>query len=75
MKPLHLITGMKARLEKMHEEVDKILDNIISEHRSKHQKGEAEENLVDVLLRIQQSATLDTPVTMDNIKAIIWGVS
>jgi len=59
----------------MHEEVDKILDNIISEHRSKHQKGEAEENLVDVLLRIQQSATLDTPVTMDNIKAIIWGVS
>ncbi|CAJ1941487.1 unnamed protein product [Sphenostylis stenocarpa] len=73
MKPIHLITGMKAKLEKMHEELDKIVDNIIIKHASKHGKGEADENLVDVLLRVQQTATIDTPLTINNIQAIIYG--
>ncbi|QCD79809.1 Cytochrome P450 [Vigna unguiculata] len=74
-KALHFITGMKAKLEDMHKELDKILENIINEHQSKHSIGDAEEeNLVDVLLRVQQSATLEVPVTINNIKAVIWDI-
>ncbi|KAL2339268.1 hypothetical protein Fmac_013714 [Flemingia macrophylla] len=73
-KPIHFITGMKAKLEDMHKELDKILENIISEHRSKsnHGKGEAGEDFVDVLLRLQQSGSLEIPFTINNVKAIIW---
>ncbi|KAK7363847.1 hypothetical protein VNO77_06006 [Canavalia gladiata] len=76
MKPIHLITRMKAKLESMQKELDKILENIIREHQSNsnHGKGESEENLVDVLLRVQQSGSLDIPVTLNNIKAVIWDI-
>ncbi|CAJ1941489.1 unnamed protein product [Sphenostylis stenocarpa] len=74
LKALHFITGMKAKLEDMHKELDKILENIIKEHQAKRGKGEAGENLVDVLLRVQQSATLEAPVTVNNIKAVIWDI-
>ncbi|XP_020230752.1 cytochrome P450 71D8 [Cajanus cajan] len=74
VKPIHLITGIKAKLEDMHKELDNILQNIISDHQtnSNHGKPEAEEDLVDVLLRVQQSANLQIPLTINNIKAIIW---
>ena len=72
LKAVHFLTRMKTKLENMHKELDKILESIISEHQSKHRNGDAEENLVDVLLRVQQSATLEVPLTINNIKAVIW---
>ncbi|TKY53937.1 steroid 17alpha-monooxygenase or 17alpha-hydroxyprogesterone aldolase [Spatholobus suberectus] len=74
MKAIHLITRMKAKLEDMQKELDKILENIINQHQSNHGKGEAEEKLVDILLRVQQSGSLEIPVTIDNIKAVIWDI-
>ena len=78
LKPIHVMTRMNTKLEKMHKKQDMILEDIVKEHqvkrmRSKEGTGEEEpENLVDVLLRVQQSGSLEVPVTTDNIKAIIW---
>ncbi|XP_027368647.1 cytochrome P450 71D8-like [Abrus precatorius] len=72
MKPIHLITRMKAKLENMQKKLDKILEHILKEHQSNHDNSEAKETLVDVLLRVQQSGSLEIPVTLNNIKAVIW---
>ncbi|KAH1163677.1 hypothetical protein AAZX31_01G166400 [Glycine max] len=78
---LHLINGRKAKLEKMQEQVDKIVDNILKEHQEKRERARREgrvdleeEDLVDVLLRIQQSDNLEIKITTTNIKAIILDV-
>ncbi|KAL2668643.1 hypothetical protein GLYMA_01G179400v4 [Glycine max] len=78
---LHLINGRKAKLEKMHEQVDKIADNILREHQEKRQRALREgkvdleeEDLVDVLLRIQQSDNLEIKISTTNIKAVILDV-
>ncbi|KHN03535.1 Cytochrome P450 71D8 [Glycine soja] len=74
-KPMHLITGLKAKMDKMHKKVDKILDKIIKENQANKGMGEEKnENLVEVLLRVQHSGNLDTPITTNNIKAVIWDI-
>ncbi|XP_004512032.1 cytochrome P450 71D8-like [Cicer arietinum] len=81
MKPIHILTGMKSKFEKIHKRVDKILDNVVRKHEEKRaitkdeKKIEAEkEDLVDVLLRVQQSGSLDIQMTINNIKAVIWDI-
>jgi len=69
-KPIHLITGIKPKLENLQNKLDMILESIIKEHQS--HPGLQGENLVDVLLRIQQSSRLEIPITQDNVKAVIW---
>ncbi|KAJ1419073.1 Cytochrome P450 superfamily [Sesbania bispinosa] len=61
MKPLHILTGMRAKYERIHKRADKILENIIKKHQEKQTSAkEAEkEDLVDVLLRLQQSSSLE----------------
>ncbi|OVA19030.1 Cytochrome P450 [Macleaya cordata] len=80
LKFLHVLSGTKPKLEWAHRKVDKILNDIINDHRenrtstiSKPNRGhdQLEEDLVDVLLRLQESATLEPPVTTDNLKAFI----
>lgn len=69
--------GMRIKLEKLHKASDRILENIVNEHREKKNKiTEAEakgggEDLVDVLLKLQQLGDLEFPLTNDNIKAVI----
>ncbi|KAE9602099.1 hypothetical protein Lal_00049566 [Lupinus albus] len=81
LKPLHLITGLKTKLENVHKKLDKVLDNIVHEHQlrmrsSNHEaRNEREkEDLVDVLLRVQQNGTLQIPLTLKNIKAVILDI-
>ncbi|KAK7309257.1 hypothetical protein RJT34_05830 [Clitoria ternatea] len=81
IKPIHFLTGIKTKFENIHERADKILENIVRNHKEKQKRAkegnnsEAEqEDLVDVLLRIQQSGSLEVQITTDNIKAVIWDV-
>ncbi|KAK7363846.1 hypothetical protein VNO77_06005 [Canavalia gladiata] len=80
-KPLHLITGLKPKLDKLHGKIDKILEKIIKENQAKQTTRtdedmgeEKNENLVEVLLRVQHSGHLETPITTNNIKAVIWDI-
>ncbi|KAK3012242.1 hypothetical protein RJ639_011229 [Escallonia herrerae] len=67
----------KPALEEIHREVDRILQEIIKDHtvnRKAMMTGSCrsgEEDLVDVLLKLQESGNLEVPVTTNNIKAVI----
>ena len=74
VKVLQLFSDVKPKVEKIHKENDMIVENIIKEHRerrasAKGRDEEAEEDLVDVLLRIQEKA--EFPLEDKNIKAVI----
>ncbi|GLT73325.1 hypothetical protein SLA2020_451930 [Shorea laevis] len=63
-KVVHLISGAKAKLEKIHIKMDKILESIIHDHRENQRSASAEQDdLVDVLLGLQQSGTLEFPIS------------
>ncbi|KAL9690483.1 hypothetical protein QQ045_010882 [Rhodiola kirilowii] len=75
-KILPLITGFRYKLEKLHREADKILENIIVSHiKAKSLRSSvdanAKEGLLDILLRIQETGNLEIPLTRDNIKSVI----
>ncbi|KAK2665422.1 hypothetical protein Ddye_003996 [Dipteronia dyeriana] len=70
--------GMLSELDKYFPQGDKILDNIIHEHRASKAigkttdvAGEAEEDLLHVLLNIMDQGNLEVPLTAENIKAVI----
>ncbi|KAK6947052.1 Cytochrome P450 [Dillenia turbinata] len=77
---LHVLSGMRPKIEKMHHKVDKMLESIIDVHkvsreRAKKTKDEAEEeDLVDVLLKLQQREDFDFSVTNENVKAVILDI-
>ncbi|KAL5737436.1 hypothetical protein ACOSP7_030197 [Xanthoceras sorbifolium] len=76
---LEVITGMKSKAEKLHQRRDRILEDILNEHRERKQntktgQREADEYLVDVFLRLQKDGDLDFPLTNNNIKAVIWDI-
>ncbi|KAG8391625.1 hypothetical protein BUALT_Bualt01G0206800 [Buddleja alternifolia] len=72
-KLLHILsTWNKYKIFRMQRQLDTILDAILEEHKLK-QRGEfGGEDLVDVMLRMQDSGELKIPITNDNIKAIIF---
>ncbi|RWR72097.1 cytochrome P450 71A1-like protein [Cinnamomum micranthum f. kanehirae] len=65
------LTGMKKRLEETFRRFDRFFDEIIEEHRDPKRAIEEHKDLVDVLLDVQKNGSLDMPLTMDNIKAVI----
>ncbi|OVA07937.1 Cytochrome P450 [Macleaya cordata] len=81
LKILHVIGGMKRKLERIHGKVGRVLNNIIDDHRANRSSTmikttldnilELEEDLVDVLIRIQKKGELEFPITTDNIKSVI----
>ncbi|PIA58209.1 hypothetical protein AQUCO_00500265v1 [Aquilegia coerulea] len=77
MKFLEVVSGIKSKIELVHKQVDKMLENIIKEHREKSKEtenilGKVEDDLVDVLLRVQEGEDLEFPFTMDNLKAVTF---
>lgn len=69
-KVLHLISGIRLKLERVHQRIDKILQNIIDEHKESKAAREVED-LVDILLKLQRQGDFEFPLMDKNIKAII----
>ncbi|PIA50761.1 hypothetical protein AQUCO_01200180v1 [Aquilegia coerulea] len=75
-KLFHGISGVKAKLEKIQYKINKILDDILNEHRLNRMKNNStnnckmEEDLVDVLLRVQED-NLEFHIDDNSIKAVI----
>ncbi|KAL4618677.1 hypothetical protein ACB092_06G027800 [Castanea dentata] len=78
LKFLHVVSGLRPKLEKIHQKMDKILENIVNEHKgreamTKTGKGKADD-LVDVLLNLRGHGDLEFPLTSNNIKAVILDI-
>ncbi|KAL3357074.1 hypothetical protein AABB24_017649 [Solanum stoloniferum] len=77
IKILQVLSGVRSRILKVHKNVDVIVEDVINEHKKNIASGKkgngafGGEDLVDVLLRLKESGELKTPITNDNIKAII----
>ncbi|RVX04700.1 Cytochrome P450 71D10 [Vitis vinifera] len=78
VKWLDLISGMRYKIDKVFRMTDRILQNIVDEHREKLKtqsgKLEGEADLVDVLLKLQQNGDLQFALTDNNIKAVILDI-
>ncbi|WJX37487.1 hypothetical protein P8452_25247 [Trifolium repens] len=75
------LSGMRPKLEKLSQQVDRILEHIINDHketrsrRAKQGLAEAEEDLIDCLLKFEDNdGDMDFHLTSDNIKAIVLDV-
>ncbi|GMN63544.1 hypothetical protein TIFTF001_032626 [Ficus carica] len=79
VKILRLISGARLTLERLHREADRMLENIINEHRegrdaTKNGRLEKEEDLVDVLLRFHDCGDTGFSLTTNSIKAVILDI-
>nr|XP_043619901.1 germacrene A hydroxylase-like [Erigeron canadensis] len=75
-KLLHLVTGMRNKLVKIHKKIDKLFDDIISDHQQLRASGQisddTEDDLLEVLLKLKEDGGgLQFPLTSENIKAVI----
>ncbi|KAF7815926.1 cytochrome P450 71D10 [Senna tora] len=73
------LTGFRAKVERLHREMDRILENVVRDHREKGLKrkegfDEGEEDLVDVLLRLQRQGDLEHPLSDSVVKATILDI-
>ncbi|XP_039055772.1 premnaspirodiene oxygenase-like [Hibiscus syriacus] len=75
IKLLPVISGMRAKLKRLHHELDTMLESIIEEHRASDanpkNSDDVTDDLVDVLLNLQDHGGLEFPLTTDNIKAVL----
>ncbi|ESW18598.1 hypothetical protein PHAVU_006G054100 [Phaseolus vulgaris] len=79
IKVLPVLTGLRSKVEKLHQEVDRILEKIVRDHRdtsseTKETSEKAGEDLVDVLLKLQKHNNLEHPLSDNVIKATILDI-
>ncbi|XWS09690.1 hypothetical protein CRYUN_Cryun39dG0010700 [Craigia yunnanensis] len=70
-------SGLRLKVKKLHQDNDRIFENIIHEHkerrtRAKGRDEEAEEDLVDVLLRLQEQD--EFPLADNDIKSVLFDI-
>lgn len=68
IKLLQVVSGLRRRVRDLHREADRILEDVIDQHRDG--RSDRHEDLLDVLLKFQEDE-LEIPLTTDNIKAVI----
>ncbi|KAJ9562991.1 hypothetical protein OSB04_008151 [Centaurea solstitialis] len=80
-KFLHVVTRMRSKLMKIHQNLDNVFDNILEQHEKEMEiteKGKGggmeKEDLLDILFRLKESGDLESPISIDNIKAVILDV-
>ncbi|KAG8375464.1 hypothetical protein BUALT_Bualt10G0102600 [Buddleja alternifolia] len=71
-KFLHVLSWNKYKLQRMRHKLDEILDGIVEEHKLKQSGEFGGEDILDVLLRMQNNRELESPITSDNIKAVVF---
>ncbi|CAI0379926.1 unnamed protein product [Linum tenue] len=77
LKFLPSLTGYRAHLTRMHLAADEMLEEIIREHKVKREGRkdlDGTEDLVDILLNLQESGGLGYPITINDIKGVIFEV-
>ncbi|KAM3286097.1 desmethyl-deoxy-podophyllotoxin synthase [Capsicum chacoense] len=71
----HSLSGVRPALEKVRQKVDKILEDIIEEHKTNRREMSSnvlhKEDLVDILLRVQESGDLEIPISRNTLKSVI----
>ncbi|XVE50825.1 hypothetical protein DITRI_Ditri01bG0194700 [Diplodiscus trichospermus] len=77
VKLLQNFSGLRLKVKKFHQDNDRIFENIINEHKERRAKErgrdeEAQEDIVEVLLRLQQQA--EFPLSDDEIKSVILDI-
>lgn len=77
---LEFITGSKQKLVKIHQECDRLLEEIVREHEASIERNNGEpidkEDLLHLLLRLKdkESHSFQIPITRDNVKAIVLDI-
>lgn len=66
-----LVSRMPRRMKRERQEMMDFIDTIFQEHHQSRAAGGAEEDLLDVLLRIQSQDKTNPALTSDNIKTVI----
>ncbi|GJN20685.1 hypothetical protein PR202_gb08088 [Eleusine coracana subsp. coracana] len=66
-----MLSSMPRTMRHEHDSMMAFIDTIIQQHQADKSVAGDDEDLLDVLLRIQREDTLDPPLTTDNIKAVI----
>ncbi|CAM8928431.1 unnamed protein product [Rhodiola kirilowii] len=77
VKILSMVSGLRPKLEKLHQKSDEILQEIIGDHQPRAGEDQTsfkdeQEDLVDVLLRVRRGGDLEIPLTDDRIKAVLF---
>ncbi|KAL5178063.1 Cytochrome P450 71D11 [Glycine soja] len=75
---LQHVTGVRPKIERLHQQADQIMENIINEHKEAKSKAKGNqseaEDLVDVLIQYEDGSKPDFSLTRNNIKAIILDI-
>ncbi|EHA8590968.1 Premnaspirodiene oxygenase [Cocos nucifera] len=69
-----LVSGTVLNVQRCHKKVDQILDGIIRERKERTKTESMQEDLLEILLRIQEEGGHQFPLTMEAVKAVIFDI-
>lgn len=69
---LQVLTRLRFKVEKIHKGLDRILENIVRDHKERlSSETKAQDDIVDVLLKLQKQDNLEHPLSDTIIKATL----